>query len=125
MQDPTTPESGYETTDVAMRPVTIAGLFIVGLLLVSMVLMRGLLGTLGREEAAASAKASPLVGYGPQTPPEPRLQTDPAGDIRTLRAAEQARLDRYGWVDQAAGTVHVPIERAMDLLAARRGRTTP
>lgn len=125
MQDPTTPETGYETADVTMRPVTIAVVFIVGLLAFSMVLMRGLLGTLGRQEAAASAKASPLAGYGPQTPPTPRLQTDPAGDIRALRAGEQKILEHYGWVDQAGGTVRVPIERAMDLLAERRGRTTP
>ena len=47
MQDPTTPESGYETTDVTLRPVTIAIAFICGLLVVSMILMRALLGTLG------------------------------------------------------------------------------
>jgi hypothetical protein len=27
-------------------------------------------------------------------------------------------LDGYGWVDRAAGTVHIPIARAMDLVVA-------
>ena len=33
------------------------------------------------------------------------------------RAAQQARLDGYGWVDREAGVVHIPIARAMELVA--------
>jgi len=38
----------------------------------------------------------------------------------------QAHLDGYGWVDRTAGIVHIPIERAMDLiLAEARPAATP
>jgi len=34
-----------------------------------------------------------------------------------LLSAEEQILNNYGWVDEKAGIVHVPIERAMDILA--------
>jgi hypothetical protein len=33
------------------------------------------------------------------------------------RAVREERLRSYGWVDRRAGVVHVPIERAMELVA--------
>jgi hypothetical protein len=51
--------------------------------------------------------------------PAPRLQVDPAADLIELRAREDARLHTYGWVDKKAGVIHIPIERAMDLVLQR------
>ena len=51
-----------------------------------------------------------------QTPPEPRIQPDPNLDLWRLRAREDQILHSYGWSDQKAGTVRIPIDRAMDLL---------
>jgi hypothetical protein len=47
---------------------------------------------------------------------EPRLQVDPPGELQAMHAAERARLSSYGWVDRRQGIVHLPIERAMELL---------
>lgn len=33
-----------------------------------------------------------------------------------------ARRDSYGWVDRQGGIAHIPVERAMALLAARKGQ---
>jgi hypothetical protein len=33
------------------------------------------------------------------------------------RAAQQARLDGFGWVDRPAGVLHIPIATAMELVA--------
>jgi hypothetical protein len=49
--------------------------------------------------------------------PKPRLQENPAGDLVRMRAEEQRRIDSYGWVDRKAGIAHIPVERAMDILA--------
>ena len=51
--------------------------------------------------------------------PNPRLQIKGAVDLANLRAAEEADLDSYGWVDRNSGTVRVPIDRAMQLLLER------
>jgi hypothetical protein len=48
--------------------------------------------------------------------PEPRLQIKPAADLAKLRAAEDADLNSYGWVNRDSGTVRIPIDRAMQLL---------
>ena len=52
-----------------------------------------------------------------QLPPEPRLQVAPPQELQTYKATEQARLSTYGWVNKQAGIVHIPIERAMQIIA--------
>src|SRR5207247_9692319 len=69
-------------------------------------------GARARENPPAPVAAAP-----PEGPPEPRLQTMPAEDLAQLRAREDTILDGYGWEDRAAGTVHIPIARAMELVA--------
>ncbi len=39
-------------------------------------------------------------------------------ELRSLRAQQLEQLNSYGYVDQAAGAVHIPVERAMQLIAA-------
>jgi hypothetical protein len=34
------------------------------------------------------------------------------------RAAQRGRLESYGWVDRDRGIIHIPIERAIDLVLA-------
>lgn len=58
---------------------------------------------------------APLV----PAPPEPRLDVLPEESLAALRAYEAELLNNYAWVDQGAGTVRLPIARAMELLAQR------
>jgi hypothetical protein len=51
--------------------------------------------------------------------PSPRLEVKPGANLADLRAAEEADLNSYGWVDRNAGTVRIPIDRAMQLLGQR------
>jgi hypothetical protein len=46
------------------------------------------------------------------------------GDTRleSLQEGQRRHLATYGWVDRDAGTIHIPIERAMELLVAEHGR---
>lgn len=37
---------------------------------------------------------------------------------RDEREAQRARLDGYGWVDRERGIIHLPIERAMQLIVS-------
>jgi hypothetical protein len=52
-------------------------------------------------------------------PPLPRLQVYPVRHWKDFQAAERERLETYGWMDQSTGAVHIPIERAIDLIAER------
>ena len=55
-----------------------------------------------------------------QSFPTPRVQTDNGNqDIADLHAREDLLLSNYTWVDESKGTVRIPIERAMELIAQR------
>ena len=56
----------------------------------------------------------------PPIPPEPRLQIDPQADFQEYLRRQREALDSYGWVSRDKGQVHIPIDRAMDLLIERR-----
>ena len=120
---PTPEHSSYEHTDI--EP-TIVGRFAIWLV-ISMVISAGIVyGTFwlfeGRERTANSdAQMFPLAAGQVREPQGPRLQTQPFKDIYTLRSAEQRRLTGYGWVDQNAGVVRIPIDEAMRILVERGG----
>jgi hypothetical protein len=52
-------------------------------------------------------------------PPGALLQASPAEDMTGMRAENDRVLRHAGWVDRAQGTVRVPIDVAIDVLAAR------
>jgi hypothetical protein len=101
----------------------VTGLCLIGL--------KGLYKFLDSRERASQPAVNPLVtnvaedtrhvapGY-PQTAfPSPKLEEDERGQLNGIRVEEEKTLYSYGWVDEKAGTVHIPIERAMDLLVQR------
>ena len=52
--------------------------------------------------------------------PTPRLQTDDGyDDVYVMHQKEDLLLENYSWADQSKGTVRIPIERAMELIAER------
>jgi hypothetical protein len=54
-----------------------------------------------------------------------RLQTTPFTDLHALRDQERQILATYGWVDEAAGVVHIPIAEAMRLYVERQAAAEP
>ena len=55
-----------------------------------------------------------------QSFPTPRVQTDDGNeDVADLHAREDLLLDNYTWIDQSKGTVRIPIERAMEIVAQK------
>ena len=81
----------------------------------------------GQELSAGPGVAAVPAGGGPGARAAgPRLQTQPFKDIYLLRQAENEKLRSYGWVDQDAGVVHIPVEDAMtDSERAARLKSAP
>lgn len=105
---------GYEITDVRGRPLFFSALL---LALAVALVCAFLIWFMHRLEGSAKRhdqQLSPLIGN--QSPPPPRLQTDPANDLARMRAAEDRALAGYRWIDKERGVVQLPIDRAMDLL---------
>jgi hypothetical protein len=78
---------------------------------------------------------SPMVAPSPDTRavlksdiekfPQPRLETDERTEVFAPRLSEEQQLNSYGWVDPKAGIAHIPIERAMEMIAQQGLPTTP
>jgi len=107
---------GHEPYEERIRPVV---LFVVWLAVGTFAVL-GLMvlahGAFERQAREGSKPLAPLAAE-PLVTPEPRLQAAPALDLEAFRAHETERLSTYGWIDRQAGVVHVPIERAMELVA--------
>jgi hypothetical protein len=112
--------AGHETSDVNVRGIFgfAIALAAVALLVHFVVWLMFLFFDAG---AARTVQARyPLaVTQAPRVPPEPRLQTNPRGDLRDLRAGEDDLLTSYSWVDRNAGIVRIPIDDAMRLVVER------
>jgi hypothetical protein len=108
---------GHERRDVAIRPVVASVAALGAVILVTVFSMRALLTSY---DARPGAEAPQLAAeYRRTEPPAPRLQARPVVDLQALHQAEDQLLHGYAWVDRQAGTVRIPIERAMQLLAER------
>ena len=114
------PEVHHETSDVNILAILGFGVA----LLVFAVVIHLVIWVVFRYFDAREAQRVPVeyplaTSQGARVPPEPRLQTNPREDLRDLRAKEEEILESYGWVDQRAGVVRIPISEAMKLTVQR------
>lgn len=112
--------AGHEERDVSAAPIALSAVVLAAVCAGAFLAMWLLFGVFADREARRSPPASPLAAtYGPKEPPAPRLQPNPIADLEIMRARDHAALSGYAWVDRDAGVVRIPIERAIELLAAR------
>jgi hypothetical protein len=109
MPEPVLPPARYEQTDVTTRSALITFPAILIGLLASVMLVLWIYP----HTAVDRRVAGRLPDY-----PSPRLQANPAADMQAFRIAELARLNSFGWDDQAKGIGHIPIDDAMRRIAA-------
>ena len=149
----TNPDVAHEESDVAVRPLLwfVGGLtFFTLIVCLAMLLMFKFF--LNRE-LSQELEPSPLARQGDERlPPEPRLQLAPGWQVTSddgrrqdlsfsadkaghvpqprseylLVADEWKReAEGYGWADQQAGTVRVPLDKAMSIYLERRQSKQP
>jgi hypothetical protein len=126
---------GFEREDLGAKTIYgfLIGLAVLGVLVFFVVtgMYRALNGYYETHQAARSPLKPQAVGdtRDLQTSkvtekigdafPQPLLETDERNELNDFRAKEEEQLNSYGWLDQKAGVVHIPIERAMQLVAER------
>ena len=103
------PPPRHEPTDIGLRAI----LALLALIGGTLVLLLGLVLLVFPGTLQDRRVAQPFPDF-----PSPRLQPDPPADLRQFEAAELARLNSAGWIDQSAGLVHLPIAQAMHDVAA-------
>ena len=121
----------YEHQDLRAAGIFYFLLTLVVVTILCMFGLKGLYAFLDHRERATQSAVNPLVTNVPEDTrhvpprypqtafPSPRLEEDERGQLTGIRLEQDDELYSYGWVDEKAGTVHIPIERAMDLLAQR------
>ena len=102
------------------------------------IVVKGMYWFLERQAEAEQAPVSPLVANAPKDTrhipsqyganyekylkegfPAPQLEVNERTELNDERLREENTLSTYGWVDKSAGTVRIPIDRAMELIAQR------
>jgi hypothetical protein len=120
----------HEESDINLRAVVTFGV-VLGVVVTGIgALLLGVFHYFSAREAAAKRSDLPLAAAERgQLPPEPRLEGFPLdhpshsvgpwrpGPAESQVVNEEERLRQYGWVDEKAGVVHIPVEQAMKLLA--------
>jgi len=121
----------FERQDLAPSGIGYFFLALAVATILCIVILRGFYEFLDRREKASQPEVSPLVtnvpedtrhiapGYPQAVFPNPKLEEDERGQLNGMLMTEEKTLYSYGWIDEKTGTVHIPIERAMDLLVQR------
>jgi hypothetical protein len=127
-------ETEFEHEDLGSRGVFV---FMIGLavsIVIIYFIIVGMYRFLDNYERSQMATASPLVttkGAMSRVVTQedmdktfkdngaPMLETNERGQLHDFLMDQESQLNSYGWVDEKAGVAHIPIERAMELLAQR------
>jgi hypothetical protein len=130
---PVTPagHGDYERSDIGVRGVLyfLAGLAVA--VVFAYLIVAGIYSFLDKRSAAEQAPVNPLITNAPadtrhiandypqSTFPNPKLEVDERGQLNDIRLKEEQTLSTYDYIDKNAGTIRIPIDRAMDLIAQR------
>lgn len=113
------PVRGHETSDADVRAIM---KFVVGLFLsivATLVIVWVTFNYFARHQGLGPP-ASPFEDTRQLPPPGvPVLEAAPSRNYEEYREKQEQLLKSYGWVDQKAGVVRLPIDRAMDLVMKR------
>jgi hypothetical protein len=111
------PKRRYETQDVSLHTMIYSALGLAALIILGFLASWFVFRYYVRVQKLGPP-ASPFDNTR-TLPPPPRLQVNPAEDLKAYHAEEDAILRSYGWADKSAGVVRIPIERAMELSLQR------
>ncbi len=104
----------YEARDVSPRLVLAVALGLFASMALSILLVFGILRWI-----APTTEPSAAIFGSRQERAGPRLEVSPGADRDAIQREAEGRLQGYGWADRAARTAHIPIDRAMAILASR------
>ena len=111
-------KGGHERRDADIPGVVLVATLVILITAISYLTVQGLMLFLKRADHRTAARAPHSVAQESNSP-QPRLQVNPTTDLFLSQENSNSELHSYGWIDRKAGIVHIPIERAMELLMER------
>jgi hypothetical protein len=121
MSDEEKPSTGYETTDVPVRPLRLVVVVFVVIVASCLTGTWWMFRYLRKVDSSRDVRRTSLQLPSP-IPPEPRLEIDPTQDWVSYRRQQEQLLNSYGWVSREQGRVRIPITKAMELVAERENK---
>ena len=115
--EPSVPNHEHRDVDVVSLFTIVLILFISCGIILAIVAI--LVHSFSLKEPARTAGPANIPAAHVDEFPQPRLEIKPGASLAELRAAEEADLNSYGWIDRNAGTVRIPIDRAIQLILKR------
>jgi hypothetical protein len=125
----------FERKDISVNGVAVFLVGLAAMILISYFVVDVFYRVLERHFEAEQAPVSPLLTtaqqdtrrlppqygedyakYLKESFPAPQLETDERTQLNEVRLREEDILSTYGYVEQNAGIIRIPIDRAMDLL---------
>ena len=138
VHNPKLPQGGYERRDIRSADVIY---FLIGLAIAVVFvyfIAKGVFRYLDQHYETEQVPVSPLVSAAPsdtrRIPPEfgnnyekylqqdfpaPQLEINERTELNDIRLREEDTLSTYDYVDKNAGTIRIPIDRAMDILVQK------
>lgn len=115
------PTINHEVTDIPLTGTTRAAIVTLVVVGSIMLLVYGAWLFFQAQARKGDPGTPPMAeqNYGHRLPPLPRVQSTPTTDLARHRAAQDGKLGSYAWVDRNGGIVRIPINRAIELTAAR------
>ena len=112
---------GYERSDAAAGATFRAGLYILGIMFLTALLLVPMYRWLARSESAQQPPPAEVVKTEMSEPVQsfPRLVESEPRVLAEFRRQEEALLTSYGWVEKDKGVVRIPIDEAMRIVAER------
>lgn len=112
---------GYEKTDAKAGATFRAGLYILGVMFVTALLLVPMYRLLARVETAKQPPRAEVVKTEMSEPTVsfPKLVSSEPRVLAEFRAQEDALLTSYGWVEKDKGIARIPIDEAIRIVAAR------
>ena len=107
---------GFEQEDLSSRS---ALYFLAGLVLVCVVVYLIVFGMYRFLDSYATADTRAVTPENAETFPQPRLEENERTQLRSFIEDQDRTLATYDWLDKDRGTVRIPIDRAMELIAQR------
>jgi hypothetical protein len=107
--------AGHEQSEVSVRLIVVSLAFLAVATAIVFVLVIGIF----RYFYSSYSTAEAIKQSQPVIPPEPRIEVAPYEQLQQIRVKEDHILSSYAYVDKESGVVRVPIDKAIDMLAAK------
>ena len=111
--------TGHEANSLRVRELVVFAAALVGVTVLVLVSLSLVMREFSGEEKQLESLALPRFAGDTGGFPAPKIQPDPAEELTKMKREDLGRLNEYGWTDRAAGIAHIPVDRAIDILAQR------